>query len=116
MPNTYQNLIQIGISKDFTMGYSKIYGFRAGTSKPFYWYNLVLEKETELMLIPFCTMDVVHKQFLNQNIEQTISISEKLKQNLKSINGYFCFVFHNESLSEHRGWQGWKKVFEQWLK
>lgn len=116
MPITYQNLIQLGITHDFTMGYSQVFGYRASTSKPFFWYDINNEQQTELTIVPFCTMDVVHKQFLKQNVEDTLAISEKIKQQIKSIGGNFCFVFHNESLSEHRGWQGWKAVFEQWLK
>ncbi len=116
MPATYQNLIKLGITADYTMGYSQVYGYRAATSKPFFWYNLLSEQETELQLIPFCTMDVVHKQFLKQTVEETITITENIEAQLKSIGGNFCLVFHNESLSEHRGWQGWKTVFEQWLK
>ncbi len=115
LPRTYQNLIELGIKKDFSMGYSQVSGFRAGTSQSFFWYDLSQELETSLEIVPFCAMDVMYKQFLGLNIEDTLALSEKIKSNLKSIKGQFCFVFHNESLSEHRGWQCWRKVFEKWL-
>ena len=40
----------------------------------------------------------------------------QLGQALQSISGTFCFVFHNESVSESYPWVGWKHTVENWGK
>jgi hypothetical protein len=40
----------------------------------------------------------------------------KLIQKVKKVNGTFISVWHNESLSEHGIWRGWKIVYEKMLK
>src|SRR6202171_1492397 len=57
LPQTYRKLIDVGIEKDFSMGYGSSNGFRASIASSFYWYDLKAEKKTVLMLFPFCFMD-----------------------------------------------------------
>jgi hypothetical protein len=114
LPKTYQSLIDIGIENEYSMGYSEIAGFRAGTAFPFHWYNLGKEQNTKLLIHPFVVMDVAFKNFLKMNVEETIIASGKLKEICKKLNAPFVFVFHNESLSNHRGWEKWDKVFSFW--
>ncbi len=116
LPHTYKALVQAGITDEYSMGYSEVPGFRAGTSHAFNWYDLENEESTNLRIHPFCAMDVAFKQFLQYDVTTTIGEIEKIKQQLKELHGNFCFVYHNESLSGHRGWQGWEKVFEACLK
>ena len=40
IPETYQNLIDLDIEEDYTMGYAKYAGFRASTCTPFYFFDL----------------------------------------------------------------------------
>ena len=60
-------------------------------------------------------MDVACKQFGRLNIEQSILLADDLKRTCKNYGGIFRFVFHNESLSGHRGWQNWDKVLDHLL-
>ena len=115
MPKTYRHLIDCGIQKEYSMGYSDINGFRAGTAFPFYWFDLVANKSTALQIVPFCMMDVAYKQFAQLSPQETISQSQEMIEHLKTNGSAFCFIFHNESLSEHRGWKGWRAVFKYWV-
>lgn len=114
LPKTYQSLIELGIENEYSMGYSEIAGFRAATAYPFYWYDLESEKTTKLLIHPFVVMDVAYKNFQKMTVDETISSSKKLKDICMSLNLPFIFVFHNESLSNHRGWENWDKVFSFW--
>lgn len=115
LPQSYRILIENHILEDHSMGYSELPGFRAGTACPFYWYDLEKESSTTLKVVPFCCMDVAFKQFLQLNPEQTVAHVIKLKEKLKTIDVPFVFVFHNESLSNHRGWENWQYVFRNWI-
>ena len=64
LPDTYQNLISLGITEDYSMGYGSINGFRASTSFPFYWFDLSKNKKTSLKLFSFCYMECI--RFLNR--------------------------------------------------
>ena len=46
MPETYQNLLDLDMKEDYTMGYEKAVGFRASTCTPFYFYDLDYEIQT----------------------------------------------------------------------
>jgi hypothetical protein len=35
---------------------------------------------------------------------------------VKSVNGEFISIWHNESLSDKGRWQGWRKVYEEMVK
>ena len=48
LPKTYQNLIDLEITEDYSMGYASHAGFRASTCTPFYFYDLDFEIQTPL--------------------------------------------------------------------
>lgn len=114
LPHSYQLLTQLGIKNDWSMGYPDAVGFRAGTSVPFYWYDLTQEKATDLRVIPFCIMDVTCKNYLKLSNEQSITLGQQLKQDIELLGGTFCFIFHNESVSNKLPWKGWKETILSW--
>ncbi len=116
LPQTYRNLIKLGIKEDYTMGYSSFPGFRAGTSVPFNFYDLEAEAETSIKIYPFQVMDVALNKYLGLTPEEAIDFSLKIINHTKKYGGYFISAWHNESLGEFRQWKGWHTVFEQILK
>lgn len=114
LPQSYQLLQQLEIETDWSMGYPDCVGFRAGTSIPFLWYDVTQEKQTHLKVVPFCIMDVTCKNYLKLNCHQSIVLGEQLKQKIQAVGGLFCFVFHNESVSESYPWKGWRKTILSW--
>jgi hypothetical protein len=116
LPYTYRQLIKLGIQEDYSMGYASCPGFRAGTSRPFLFYDLVDESETRLLIHPFLVMDVTLQQYLNLNSKESLNRINSLIKKTKAVNGTFTSLWHNESLSECGVWKGWRKVYEGMLK
>ncbi|MCC6817334.1 MAG: polysaccharide deacetylase family protein [Bacteroidia bacterium] len=116
LPKTYRALINSGIKYEWSMGYAEDFGFRAGTAMPFKWFDLQQNMSTELTIMPFSMMDVTFKQIKKLSPDKCLDETIKLKNWLKNNHLPFVFIFHNESLSGHRGWKAWEKVFEQWTK
>jgi len=115
LPDTYENLIELEMQEEFSMGYADQIGFRAGTASPFYFYNLRWEIKTKLKVIPLIMMDVTLKKYQKLSIEKSIEKSIDLFQKVINNNGYCSVVWHNNSLSDSEGWQGWRKLFEKQL-
>lgn len=115
LPTTYQQLIKLGVFNDWSMGYPETIGFRAATSKPYTWFDLSNETATALIIHPFCVMDVTCKNYLNLTRAQSIDQIQLLKQKIQLLEGDFCFVFHNESVSNESPWMGWSEVITSWF-
>lgn len=111
IPKTYENLINLGIKADYSMGYASQTGFRAGTSQAFFWYDLHREQQTQLKIHPFCAMDVSLKNYLKLNPEKARQHLTELYQIIEKNGGNFCLIAHNESLSGHAEWQDWPEIF-----
>lgn len=114
-PETYINLIKLGIKEDYTMGYASQIGFRAGICTPFPFFDLKKNLPTELMIHPFQVMDGTLNQYLKFTPDEALKEVEVICHEVKYVEGTFVTLWHNESLSEFRQWKGWKIVFEQMI-
>ena len=115
-PETFQHLLSLGIANDYSMGYADVPGFRAGTCSSFYFYDLSEDKKTDLLIIPFAYMDGAFRDYMNCSVEKAKSRITNLIRNVKSVEGSFVSVWHNESLSDQHRWKGWREVFEHTFK
>lgn len=115
-PSTYQNLLDHNIQADYSLGYADNIGFRASTSKAFYWYDLEKEEKTALLLHPFQVMDVTLKQYLQLQPEAAVETVSTLIDSIKKTNGVFTTLWHNSSFSYIDGWQDWWTVYEAIIK
>lgn len=112
MPQTFQTLIEAGITEDHTLGYSTHAGFRAGIAAPFYFFDLHRNAATELRLFPFCLMDITHLHYEKRNAKESIRAQTALMDEVAAVGGLFCSLWHNESLSENGRWKGRRQVYE----
>jgi hypothetical protein len=115
LPETYQTLLKNGIQEEHSMGYSEVVGFRAGTGKPFPWYNLNTESETTLVIKPFIVMDVALQHYMQLSSQEAVNAVKIIKEKLRKTGSTFGFCFHNESLSNKKQWKNWRTVFEACL-
>ncbi len=116
LPETYQNLIDLEITEDYSMGYASHVGFRASTCTPFYFYDLGFEIQTPLKIFPFALMDTTLNDYMGLTPKQSLGKISDLKKQVKAVNGMFITLFHNESLSGYNRWKGWHRVYESMLK
>jgi hypothetical protein len=114
-PQTLKRLIPLDIHSDYSMGYGTINGFRASISDPYYWYDLKSEKETQLLIHPFCFMDA------NAYYEQKMTPSEALDQlmqflmEIKTVNGTMITIFHNNFLGTDKNFDGWRTIYTEFI-
>lgn len=115
-PETYRRLIAVGILEDYTMGFAHDVGFRAGTSRPFHWFDLESNKVSELLVHPITAMDSTLNSYLGLSPEQALEVTKEMIRDIKNCGGVFCSLFHNETLSETGTWKGWRRVWEETLR
>jgi hypothetical protein len=116
LPLTYRRLAACGITRDYSMGYGSINGFRASVASSFAWFDLEKNEPTSLMLFPFCFMDA------NAYYEQKRSPKEaydELKQyytTVKKLNGLLITVWHNNFLGTEPAFTDWKEMYSLFMK
>jgi len=110
-PQSFRALITLGITDDYSLGYSAVNGFRAGTSTPFPFFDLLKEEITPLRLHPFITMDSAFIDHLNLNPEQAMEEAGRLFGKVKQFGGEAIGIWHNYSLSEKGQYKGWQQFF-----
>lgn len=115
-PETYQNLVDLEVPEDYTMGYAQHFGFRASTATPFYFYDLEYEIQTPLKLIPFAIMDVTLKDYLQYSNRKSLTTILQLADEVKKVNGTFVILNHNETFNEFGRFKGWKTMYEKVIK
>ena len=115
LPRSYRILQHAGLRHDYTMGYADAIGFRAGISVPYPFYDLERDMETELTIHPFCVMDTTMQKYLKLSPEEAVEAYRRLIADIKTVDGTFCCIIHNQNLCELFGWKGWRTVYEQML-
>lgn len=110
-PETFRNLIKNNIHEDYSLGFVNNPGFRAGIARPFRFFDLITNEETNLTLIPFQIMDGI---LLNNcaEIDKAIHTVETYIRETKQVGGLFVTIWHNTSLTDEGEWKGWRSVFE----
>jgi hypothetical protein len=116
MPKSYRNLIGSGITEDFSMGYPDEPGFRAGIARPYFFYDISEDHQTNLRIIPFQVMDATLIDYKKLDPEGSKQIILKLINETRKAGGLFVSIWHNTSLLDNDEWKGWREVFEFMVK
>jgi hypothetical protein len=114
LPDTYNSLIAAGIREDYSMGFSQMPGFRAGTCKPFYFYDLKNEIATTLKIFPITFME---STVMNNsvNADEALQKIVSLLQEVRNVNGTFISLWHNHTISETTEYKEWRNVHEKMI-
>jgi len=112
LPSTYRNLINNGITDDYSMGYASQIGFRASICTSFLFYDLEMESTTTLRLHPFAAMEGTLRDYNQLDADAAIERYHEIIDEVKSVGGTYISIWHNESLSDKKRWKGWRAVYE----
>ena len=116
LPETYVQLLNEGITDDYSMGYAELPGFRAGICTPFLFYNLLTEEETSLTIHPITYMEGSFIEDMKLDTQQSIEEIKRLIATVKEVNGAFLCIWHNHTLSDYSIYKGWRKPYEETLR
>jgi len=111
-PNTFRILSNLGVKDEYSMGFADEIGFRAGTCFPFYFFDLEMNRATDLRFHPFAYMDSALKDYLNLDPSQAKLEIKKLVKEVKSVGGDFIMIWHNSSINDTGEWKNWKAVLD----
>lgn len=114
-PTTYRRLLEAGITEDYTMGFPSEFGFRAGVTESFPFYDLEMENETPLIVHPFCAMEATLRYYKQVTPEKALPYFERIIKEVKSLKGTFCLLWHSDTLSGHKEWENWEGLYEKVL-
>lgn len=112
IPTTYEHLLNVGITDDFTMGFAEDIGFRMGLSRPIHWFNLRTNTKTKLVIHPFTYMDGTLLEYQHWDIENSKKEIQLVKDEVKRFGGDFIFIWHNETIGDYGKWKGWSDVLD----
>ena len=115
LPGGYQQLINAGITDDYSMGYGSINGFRASVASPYYWYDLEKEEQTQLRIHPFCFMDA--NSFYEQKGSPESAYGEMMHyyDQCKTTGGTLTMIWHNNFLGSGKQYKGWKEAYSKFI-
>ncbi len=115
-PDTFRNLVDLGITDEYSMGYASDPGFRASIATPFTFYDLEMEVAIPLTMHPFMLMDVTFIDYKSVSKEETLERMKTMVDTVKAVNGQLISVFHNRIFSEReQSWKGWKELYTQFV-
>lgn len=116
MPETFRQLVDLGIQEDYTMGYAGEVGFRASIATPFTFYDLEMEVEMKLKMYPFALMDGTFIYYKGVPANQAFNQIKPIVDAVKAVDGHLITVWHNRIFSEASPeWKGWNKVYKKLL-
>ena len=116
IPKTYPVLNDLGFKHEFSMGFPDKVGFRSGTARPHFWFDLSRNKITNMMIHPFAYMDGTLNEYLKLTPEESKVKIQQLYHEVRRYGGDFVFIWHNETIGDYGKWKNWRDVLEFTLK
>lgn len=98
LPETFRELQKAGIQHDYSMQYPEMPGFRAGLCVPFPFFDLLENRETDLILHPGCIMETTFRDDLHLSAAQSLDWYLDLWQKVQEVSGEFISIWHNDTL------------------
>jgi len=89
-----------GLQTDSTLGFNRNVGFRAGTSLPFYLFDLATRTRTEVLEVPLIIQEgpLLAANGLELDRQQAIEVVRMLLDRVAEVGGVATLLFHPHSL------------------
>lgn len=101
-PDSFHRLQEMNITDDYSMGYGRVNGYRASTSRSFKWYDLSKEEVTTLRIHPFVFMDSAAFFHSKQTVSEHWIFLQKQYQWSLLHGTPMMVIFHNYLLSDQK--------------
>ncbi len=111
LPQTFRLLLELGIREEHSLMWAGRAGFRAGTARSFYWYDLEREKQTELLMVPPHGMDVTARYQNKLGPNAAVADWQELAQEAARSGAASRLIWHNSNLGEYAGWWPWREAY-----
>ncbi|WP_316840727.1 DUF7033 domain-containing protein [Pedobacter gandavensis] len=98
LPKSYIKLSAKNISRDYSMYYPDTPGFRAGTCNPFHWYDLQMEKQSQLRIFPFAVSYAGIAGGKKTNKDPLLLLNE-LMDHVKLVDGSFFSLWQHKIIA-----------------
>ena len=113
IPRSYRLMIELDFTKDYSMGYADNVGFRAGTSFPFYFFDLTTNTRQDYLIFPFVYLDNGLKDYMKLSPERALELVQKMMNHVKEVGGLFMCIWHNHTITNKGEWNGWYEVLQK---
>lgn len=101
----------MGIQQEASLGWARDVGFRAGASRAFPAYDVEGERPLSLTVHPLAVMDSALKYGLNWSPKEAAEEMDEIMAVVAQVGGTWMSCWHNTSVSEVDGWQGWRATY-----
>lgn len=112
LPSTFRALEANGFTDDYSLGYADQLGFRAGIARPFFWFDLLENRKSNLRLHPISYMDGTLNEYMKLSIDEAKEKIAELRREVENFGGEFIALWHNETIGDYGIWKGWKKLLD----
>ncbi|MDT0646257.1 polysaccharide deacetylase family protein [Zunongwangia sp. F260] len=109
LPENFNNLVELEVKNDFSMGYPDALGFRAGTCTPFLFYDINMEVTTPLLVHPYVFNSAI---FEDVKPEKAFEDVQKALNQVREVGGEFRAIFRNQDFSEYAQAEIYYKLVE----
>jgi len=110
------NLIaNAGFKDDFSIGYASMPGFPLGTAHPVFFYDLINDKQTALLLHQTAIMEGTFVDYKKTNPEDFSQSFDNIRSSM-ILGGELVILLHNESFTNKNRWKNWSNFFVNFLK
>ena len=111
LPQTFRLLLEVGIREEHSLLWADRQGFRAGTARSFYWYDLERDVATDLLLVPPHGMDVTARYYNGDQADEAVLSWCHLAREAELSGTRLRVIWHNSNLGNYGGWWAWRKAY-----
>lgn len=114
-PETFRELLETGISCDWSMGYPGMVSFRSGAAFRYEWFDLPAESATTLEMIPLACLDVTFMSYMKTGKEEALRMMQETAAMIRATGGIMVTVWHDRNFSDSPYGKDWSDVWEKMI-